>query len=185
VFYGFLYVPAQAEDYNNLLQKLAPSTMQVQYAGNLGLASLGIGKTFAKGKIVSYIIYGYLPKQINGVEVQTLALKTTRQLKKIDWHGNFTTYTGLDLICGFTHNSYIYFPKYFPKSYYDFPIALHAAPLIGESFSWRTKEGKKIHYGAFLEISTLDYYLIDYFKNIRSMDFTNLWSLSFGLNYLF
>lgn len=179
-------IPTQAQEQNHWLQKLAPTTMMVQYAGNLGFVSTGVGKTFKADKVSTYLIYGYLPKSVNGVEVKTVACKLTTQIKRYEWKKRiFSTYAGLTLMRCYTKYAYMSFPDYFPKGYYDVPQAIHAAPLIGELYTWSTGEKEKNKWSAFVEFSTLDYYLIDYVRNLSTMAFTDLWTLSFGLIHLF
>ncbi len=177
--------PVLAE--TNWAQKIKPTTMQVQYAGNLGLVSVGIGKTFNQEKIASYLIYGYLPKNVNGVEAHTLAWKTTMDIKKINWHGTHTIYTGLTLMRYYANHAYLSLPDFFPKGYYGgLPMALHTAPLIGNSFSWHSEgKQKKNTSFVFLEISALDIYLINFYHNISSMNFFDVCSLSFGIRHFF
>ncbi|NJK95030.1 MAG: hypothetical protein HC905_09075 [Bacteroidales bacterium] len=53
-----------------------PLHVNFQYAGNVGLASVGLGTSFKNEKIYLGLIYGYLPKSLNDAEVHTIALKT-------------------------------------------------------------------------------------------------------------
>lgn len=54
---------------------LMPDVVTVQYAGNMGLASLGLGYHSKSERSSAYLFYGYLPKSENGVEVRTIAVK--------------------------------------------------------------------------------------------------------------
>ncbi|MBP1640726.1 MAG: hypothetical protein H6Q17_2309 [Bacteroidetes bacterium] len=179
---GMLSLPVSVFAQKNHAGYLRPDVVEIQYAGNYGLMSLGLGQEFCKDILSSYLVLGYLPKAVNGVEVKSLAVKNTIQMKQFDFRNNrLQLYTGVSVIYYKVHNTYTRFPKYFPKGYYDFPTSLHAAPLIGSSFLWNTTKNKLAF---FWEFATLDYYLINYFKN-RSMNFLNLWNLSFGMTLHF
>lgn len=179
---GMLCMPVSASAQKSYGDYLRPDAVQIQYAGNYGLMSVGLGQEFCKDILTSYLVFGYLPKAVNGVEVKTWAVKNTIQMKQFDLHNQrLMFYTGVSLIYYQSHNTYTRFPKYFPKSYYDFPTSLHAAPLIGSSWIWNTA---KNGIAFFSEFSTLDYYLINFFRN-RNLNFFNLWNLSFGINCRF
>lgn len=179
---GILFLPVSASAQKNYTDYLRPDAVEIQYAGNYGLMSLGLGQMFYKDILTSYLVFGYLPKEVNGTEVKTLAVKNTVKMKQFDFRKtNLMFYTGVSIIYYRTHNTYSRFPKYFPKSYYDFPTSLHAAPLIGTSFRRNTT---KNGFALFSEFATLDYYLVDFFRN-RSMNFFDLWNLSFGMVWYF
>jgi hypothetical protein len=173
-------------DAQKVYEYIEPSAIQLQYAGNYGFMSLGLGQTFCKDLLSSYLMVGYLPEQINGVEVTTVALKNIVKMKQFSLGRNrLKLYTGFSVIYYHTHNTYARFPKYFPNSYYDFPTAIHAAPIVGSSFLWKKKDpNKKGAWAFFGEFSTLDYYLIDFVRN-RSMNFFDLWNLSLGVTWHF
>lgn len=179
---GLLCFPVSVAAQKNYTDYLRPDAVEIQYAGNYGLMSLGLGQTFYKDVLTSYLVFGYLPKEVNGTEVKTLAVKNTVKMKQFDFRKtSLQFYTGVSLIYYRTHNTYSRFPKYFPKSYYDFPTSLHAAPLFGTSFR---KNTKKNGFALFSEFATLDYYLVDFFRN-RSINFLDLWNLSFGMVWYF
>ena len=177
-----------AENWSKFSKMARPTIFQMQYAGNMGLTSFGLGRTFNKNKIETLLIYGTLPKQINGVGAQTLSLKATGRITQsaISKTCNLKTYTGIAIIRNFTNNVHLNFPDYYPDSYYDFPTALHAAPSIGAAVTW--KQGNNIHtntnYTLFTEFSSIDYYLINFFKN-KNVKFTDIWNFSFGVSWKF
>ncbi len=165
-----------------------PTIFQMQYAGNMGLTSFGFGGTFNKNKNEALLIYGVLPEQINGVGARTLSLKVTGRITQsaISKTCNLKTYTGIAITRNFTNNVHLNFPDYYPDSYYDFPTALHAAPSIGSSITWSQKDNDKpnTNYTLFTEFSSIDYYLINFFRN-KNMKFTDLWNFSFGISWKF
>jgi len=165
-----------------------PTIFLVQYAGNMGLISVGLGRTFNNDRIETFLIYGILPKQINGVGAQTLSLKATGRITQlpISRACNLKTYTGIAIIGNFTNNVHLSFPDYYPSSYYDLPTSLHAAPSIGASITWKQRDYIQTNssYTLFAEFSTIDYYLISLLNN-KSMQFPDIWNFSFGVLWKF
>ncbi len=177
-----------AENWSKFSKMARPTIFQMQYAGNMGLTSFGFGGTFNKNKNEALLIYGVLPKQINGVGARTLSLKVTGRITQsaISKTCNLKAYTGIAITRNFTNNVHLNFPDYYPDSYYDFPTALHAAPSIGSSITWSQKDNDKpnTNYTLFTEFSSIDYYLINFFRN-KNMKFTDLWNFSFGISWKF
>ncbi len=177
-----------AENWSKFSKMARPTIFQMQYAGNMGLTSFGFGRTFNKNKNEALLIYGVLPEQINGVGARTLSLKLTGRITQsaISKTCNLKTYTGIAILRNFTNNAHLNFPDFYPDSYYDFPTALHAAPSIGSSIAWSQKDNDKpnTNYTLFTEFSTIDYYLINFFRN-KNMKFTDLWNFSFGISWKF
>jgi hypothetical protein len=171
-----LLIPSNILDSNKLLHSIIPSTAQLQYAGNVGLGSIGAGYNITSRTKLNFI-YGYLPKWVNNTEVQTVALKGTYDIIPINLNTQFstTTYTGATLMRSFAHNAYVKFPDYYPKDYY-FSNAVHIAPLIGQSLTFKQKKNLSIY----AELSTLDYYFYYYMIN-KHIDFQDIWNISFGI----
>ena len=46
-----------------------PIYIDLQYAGNVGVASIGLGTAVYHKRINVGIVYGYLPKSLNGAEM--------------------------------------------------------------------------------------------------------------------
>jgi len=177
-----------AEKLSMFSKNALPTIFLMQYAGNMGLISIGLGREFNRNKIETFLIYGVLPNQVNGVGAQTLSLKATGRITQslISRDCNLKIYTGIAVISNFTNNVHLNFPDYYPSSYYDFPTSLHAAPSIGASITWKQRDYIQTNssYTLFAEFSTIDYYLINLLNN-KSMKFPDIWNLSFGVSWKF
>ena len=73
---GMLCMPVSASAQKSYGDYLRPDAVQIQYAGNYGLMSVGLGQEFCKDILTSYLVFGYLPKAVNGVEVKTCTEKS-------------------------------------------------------------------------------------------------------------
>ena len=117
--------------------RLIPDRVTVQHAGNMGLASLGLGYHSKSERSGAYFIYGYLPKSKSGVEVKTIAVKGYVETDKRHPFKGVTTsnYAGINLLYARTKNTHILWPDHYPKGYYE-PNAIHLRQsLVGKWIS--------------------------------------------------
>ena len=157
----------------------APDYLNFQYAGNLGLGSVGIGYISKNEKHNFGLSYGYLPSSINGVEVHTVSAKGAFNFRKhkLSEKAFLNGYIGTNLLYSITDNTYLKFPKYFPSDYY-FANAVHFAPFLGIKIGSR----KCITKFSYIELGTLDYYLFNRIKYRRSK-FSDSLNLCMGLTF--
>jgi len=164
---------------NIFFAKIEPQYIGFQYAGNVGLASIGIGYGLKNQKIYLGGIYGYLPKSINGVEVQTIAIKAyyIYRSKQIFKNTCSYHYFGSNINYGITKNTYLNYPDYFPKDYYK-TNALHIAPFIGTKTEYSLSKSycylRKI--AIYCELGTIDQYIFADItsKQINIFDIVNI-----------
>lgn len=163
-----------------LTKKLfTPDYLNFQYAGNLGLGSVGVGFVSKNEKHNFGLSYGYLPESVNSVEVHTVSAKGAFNFKrhKLSEKAFLNGYVGTNLLYTITDNTYLKFPGYFPSDYY-FANAVHFAPFVGLKIGSR----KNITKFSYIELGTLDYYLFNRFKYRRSK-FSDCLNLCMGLTF--
>jgi|SRR5690554_1175067 len=153
---------------------------KMQYAGNLGLLSVGAGRLFLNNKLSVDMSYGYLPKWVNGVRVSTFALKGAFHF----WEKSFSKmrlngFTGLSLNCGFTNNTFIILPEYYPDGYY-LPNGIRIAPFVGTGLINNNPESRFFGAGFYTELGTVDYMICYALKN-KSITLFEIWNLCFGM----
>jgi len=155
---------------------------KTQYAGNLGLFSVGYGKSVLNTNVTIDFNYGYLPAFVNGATVHTIAIRPSFHFN-ITEIGKISTglYTGASLNYGITSKTYLKYPDYFPKKYYN-PNAIHVNPFVGARVGFPVNN--KINgCSLYSELGTVDYQLKLAFTNkqIRMADIVNL---CFGLVFV-
>ena len=157
----------------------APDNLNFQYAGNLGLGSVGIGYISKNEKHTFGLSYGYLPSSVNSVEVHTVSAKGAFNFKKhkLSEKAFLNGYVGTNLLYSITDNTYLKFPGYFPSDYY-IANAIHFAPFLGIKIGSR----KTITKFSYIELGTLDYYLLNRIKYRRSK-FSDSLNLCMGLTF--
>lgn len=160
----------------------APYYAKMQYAGNLGLASIGLGKTYLKDRLTVDFNYGYLPKEINGSRVHTLALKSAYQFKKHQLSIFFIRYyTGISFNYAITDNTYLSYPDYFPSDYYN-TNAVHVNPFLGIKLALPNKADKPDAIEIYAELGTVDY-KIGYAIANKEIKPKDIWNLCFGITF--
>ena len=137
-----------------------PIILSLQFAGNVGLASVGAGTALNQRKIYLGIVYGYLPQFINDVEVHTIAAKAHFSYLKIEIAQNLSTtgYIGTNLNYAIVKNTYLVYPDYYPDGYYN-TNALHLAPFIGQKVDFELKNRSLENIGLYFELGTIDSYI--------------------------
>lgn len=150
--------------------------IKIQYAGNMGLFSVGYGKSLLKANVTVDINYGYLPPFINGASVHTIALKPAFHFN-VAAIGKTSTgvYTGASLNYSIASKTYLKYPDYFPKNYYN-PNAIHINPFIGARIGFPVNFKRTSYCSLYSELGTVDYQMKLAFSNkqIRMADVVNL-----------
>lgn len=166
LIFAVISVSATGSKNETVIGKLTrPDYINLQYAGNLGLGSVGLGYMSDNQKHHLGINYGYLPSFVNSTKVHTFSLKSGFHFKKkkLSEKAFFNPYFGTHLLYSVTDNTYLKFPSYYPTDYY-YTNAFHLAPFVGLKVGSR----KSITRFSYVEIGSLDSYLINWIKYKRS-----------------
>lgn len=170
--------------YSQQADTLSPYHIKAQFAGDIGLISIGAGRSFWKDRLETDIFLGYLPEKVGGDQIITAALKATYipvkaiQIKSLDWQ---PLRTGLQLAHTFGDEYFAFEPhdKY-PKSYYGFSTALHLYYFIGGQVNLaRTGEGSR--FGAYYEVGANVEYIVSYVQNPGYLSPGKIFNLSLGV----
>jgi len=154
-----------------------PTQFKVQYAGSIGFVSFGAGYDFRNGYQPT-LLYGFLDRNFGGsnITVHTISLKNRFKLTQNPILGCFTPIAGISVNWGITNNTFIRLPPHYPENYY-FQNKIHLSPFWGGEFNFSVAQK---NLGVYFEFSTLDAYLLEYFRT----DFVKLnkiWSLGMGI----
>ncbi len=152
--------------------------LKVQYAGEIGFLSIGMGKRF--GEIYSLEVFnGYVPKSIGGSEIEAIAIKNLFDLidfslleKNLIFYFGVNIYhvTGLDYQSS-RHSSY-------PEQYYRLGS-------IRGLFSFGLDLNITADHGVYFESGLNDIILTNYFNNPDDVDVKKYVSHGFGYKYIF
>lgn len=167
---------------------LIPTHLKLQFAGNMGLLSVGTGWDYGKhNQWETDILLGFLPKYHSSENKITLTVKQnympwSLQIKE-------SRFSVEPLSCGMYLNTvfgddfWVSEPSRYPKGYYGFSSKVRIHAFLGQRITYdidprRRFTAKSITF--FYEISTCDLYIVSAFTNkyLKPKDYL---SLSFGV----
>ena len=159
-----------------------PDYAKLQFAGNIGFFSIGIGYTFFNGLLASDLLYGYVPEFIANTKIHTITKKNTFSFL----NKNIKNYI-LSPITGFTisyetgNNSFLLLPDRYPEGYY-FTNAFHSTFFLGGKIHKNFDPKSKIKgIDFYIELGTVDLYLYYFFLS-KELKIYDIFSLALGVN---
>ncbi|MGO1243199.1 MAG: hypothetical protein ACTJHT_05905 [Sphingobacterium sp.] len=175
-----IQLPAQIKDSTSFFYKIMPSNVKIQYAGNIGMFSAGIGYQTKNKKWKADLFYGVVPSKyadspIHSVTLKgkyaTLYRKYEKQNIAVNWLnvGMFYNYS-------FGDKYFLSLPHHYDNGYYYFPTALNVSIFIGS-------EARINNWGIYYELGATDKRVINYVKNASAVDFSEMWNLGIGIVY--
>ncbi|MBU2552934.1 MAG: hypothetical protein KKF98_00645 [Bacteroidetes bacterium] len=162
-----------------------PQSFSIQYAGHIGFLSVGTGTQFFKGRLLTSLMYGYVPKSIGKTNIHLITLKNVINLgKKSGADLSFTPYLGHTLSYETGNNSFLRLPDKYPKGYYTtnaFHFTVFAGGKIHKDFS-----KLEVLHGIdfYTELGTVDTYLW-YFIRSKEVALKDIVSAAIGINVYF
>lgn len=184
----FFFSSAFAQDSTLIKDKdwYIPDYAKVQFAGNIGFFSLGIGYKFFNNHLYSELLYGYVPVSISKAEqIHTITIKNTFPF----FTKKFNT-IAVSPITGFTasfetgNNSFLILPDKYPQGYYS-TNAFHFTFFIGAKVH-KNFTNQKIIKGAdfYFELGTVDTYFW-YSIISKEVKINKIFSSAIGINLYF
>lgn len=175
--------------YRKNWEKLIPTHSKIQFAGNMGLFSIGPGWDYGKHNQWETDIYlGFIPKYSSKKSKITMTLKQNY----MPWNLNLGERFSIEpLSCGlyfntvFGDNFWVEEPERYPEGYYGFSSKVRIHVFLGQRITYeidpeRRFTAKTVTF--FYELSTCDLYVVSAATNryLRPKDYL---SLSFGLKF--
>lgn len=171
-----------------ILSMLIPSTsfayfidyFKVQYAGEIGFLSAGIGKNFTENYSFEYF-HGYVPEDIGGHEIETFAIKNNYKFLKLErWGYSSDLYVGVNIyhVTGLEYQTSRH--SSFPEEYYRLG-SIRALFYTGLTL----RSSKYSQHMGYFESGLNDIVLINYLNNKDVIDPKDYVSLALGYGYIF
>ncbi len=174
--------------YRRMWNFLIPTQLIVQYAGNMGVVSAGVGWNYgSRRQYETNLLFGYLPK------FNTERAKLTMTLKQnyIPWRIPLGTgFNAEPLSCGiylntvFGHEFWGREPQRYPDEYYQFlSTKVRINVFVGQRITAIVPENRRKflkNISAFYEVSTCDLYVRAMVQD-SSVSLWDILSLSLGL----
>ena len=162
--------------YRKHWESLIPTHTKLQFAGNMGLLSLGTGWDYGKrNQWETDILFGILPKYDSKRTKITMTLGKDFAVEPLACGMYFNTVFGGEF---WTHE-----PDRYPKGYYGFSSKVRIHAFLGQRLTYNIPPRWRLGARAitfYYEISTCDLYIVSAFLNkyLKPKDYL---SLSFGL----
>lgn len=173
--------------YRKHWESLIPTHTKLQFAGNMGLLSLGTGWDYGRhNQWETDIFFGILPKYQSDKTKITMTLKQNYMPWSIGLGKQFYVEPlacGMYLNTVFGEDFWTNEPDRYPKGYYGFSSRVRIHIYMGQRLTYDIPQRWRLGARAvtfFYEISTCDLYVVSAFTNkyLKPKDYL---SLSFGL----
>ena len=177
------------EKYHERWGRLIPRFAKFQYAGSMGLASVGTGWIYGKKEQwETDFIIGYVPKYTTTRAKMSVTLKENY----IPWHLQTRNQNIFiePLTCGLYINTildndfWVKEPCKYHSPYYNFSTKVRLNIYIGQRVTYEINPDKRHHFksvSAFYEISSNELYIVSAFGNRKYLQPTDYLHLSFGV----
>jgi hypothetical protein len=154
-----------------------PDSAITQHASYAGYAAIGFGYQWHYGALD--VLYGFTPKSLAGIDVQSWSIKTSGYLGR--WRASeqfmLKPYGGVSIIYSPDQDLFVRLPKQYPKAYYP-PSAIRPALLSGLEL----QIAKTVGIG--VEFALLDSELA-YLRDAHQIDPEKVGSSGFTVRWLF
>lgn len=164
-----------------------PQYVPVQFAGNIGFLSTGLGYTSNHDNYHLNLLYGYVPASVAKRDIHIITAKNIFPITRYPFRNNqiIIPYLGVGVTVEIGGNSFFRMPSNFPEGYYDFPKNVHVIAYGGAKLQYLLPENARLLRGMefYGEAGTIDLYV--WYKGIsRQIKFNQILSLAFGVNFL-
>lgn len=160
------------ESYSSKWEKLIPTHLKSQFAGGMGLISVGTGWDYGKNnQWETDVFFGFVPKYSTDKTKVTFTLKQNF----IPWNIKLNDRFSLDpFSCGLYVNTifgddfWATEPDKYPEDYYSFSTKMRFNAYIGQRLTLNIDNDKRVFSKSltfFYELSTCDLYVVSAFTN--------------------
>lgn len=179
IFYSSIILASDTTNIN-FYKKITPNCLKVQFAGNIGFLSTGVGYEYLNSHLQSYVLFGYVPEKFANKEILSISQKNTYSIiSKRKLTPTISITTNFDL----NNNTFYKAPDIYPEDYYstkaikiifDFGIKYRYLPKNKSCFK---------AYEIYADASSTDINFIMYYDSKFSI-LKDIFSLSLGVNIL-
>lgn len=164
---------------------ILPHYIPIQYAGNIGWLSTGIGYATRRDNYRLSLLYGYSPEAISGVPIHTVTAKNIFILYHfpVSQKQTLLPYLACGVSVEIGGQSFFIQPAEMPSGYYNYPKSLHFIPSAGMKLQYSTEQFKFFRaIEVFAEASTVDVYILSKIMS-SEVRMSQIISLSLGMHF--
>lgn len=189
VCYGQVSDPytQRIQKYTSTWEKLIPRYTKLQFAGSMGMWSVGPGWNYGRDHWETDVLFGLVPRNADRHAMATITLKQNY----IPWRLPLGKRFFIEpLSCGLYVNTlldkdfWVKNPDRYPKGYYTFSTRIRTHIFAGQRITLNLQRKNRWNKSLtlFYELSTCDLYLISAVSNqyLKPSDYL---SLSFGVKF--
>lgn len=166
---------------------LVPDHAKVQFAGEMGVISSGVGYELLGRRLQGDLFLGWIPSSIGGDDV----LSATAKLTFVPWKlqaGHRWRVHPLSVSTQLTHTFgsqyFVLPPDRYPRGYYELPTALHTAVGAGGCVV-RPLRGESREFGVYYELVAANAMLWRWYQNRAALSLADVVSLALGARLRF
>jgi hypothetical protein len=163
-----------------------PHYIPIQFAGNIGFISAGIGYTRPRDRYQLSLVYGYAPEKYAGVRIHTITARNIFHIYRhhLNKRQTLLPYAALGVSGELGGRSFFIQPDIMPDKYYRFPKSVHVIASGGLKLRQMTSKIKGFErMEFFIEGSTVDAYIWYKFLS-KDVRFRDIMSLSAGVHFM-
>jgi hypothetical protein len=163
----------------------APDQLKLQFAGNVGFLSPGVGYAWAGRRVEADLFFGWVPRAVGGEDIVSFTAKLTWLPWEVDLGRRWflrPLSTGLQLTYTLGDEYFVTLPSKYGPGYYDHPTALRAGVAFGGALG-RKGSGAIRELSVYAELVALDLMLVAWARNRETIGPTDVFSLAIGLRF--
>jgi hypothetical protein len=167
--------------------RFLPDHLKAQFAGGIGVLSMGVGYDNRKKSLEGELYYGYVPKNLGGLDIHMITGKLTwLPLKSVEWKTLQWRLLTTGLLISYTPgNQYFLFdPENYSFNYYKYSTAISVGAFIGGQVGKRF-ESKNKTISLYYELGTNERAFSNFILNSRTIGISEVFHLGIGIKSSF
>lgn len=165
-----------------------PSQAKLQFAGNIGLLSLGGGWSWFHRTLDLDLLFGWVPPFQGGETIYVGTLKVTGWPLELnlgeDWHLRPISVGGV-MSLTFGDEYWIFVPDRYPDDYYEFSTAVRFGVFVGGSFGRKFPDATVRNVDLYWEFGVTDLELWLFLENPHQLTFWDVLHVALGVAVAF
>jgi len=167
--------------------RFLPDYVKLQFAGGIGLLSIGVGYSFFKEKLEVSYFYGYVPKAVSIDDLHSVSLQVTAKFFRFKANKNIEIVplnVGWFIHHTFGNEYWITLPSHYPDEYYWWSPGRNSGIFLGGEIKTKLLSNKTPASGTafYARVGSRGLYLTSKFGN-SAIPFRDIVEFGFGVAF--
>jgi hypothetical protein len=167
--------------------RFLPDYVKLQFAGGIGLLSIGVGYSFFKEKLEVSYFYGYVPKAVSIDDLHSVSLQLTAKFFRFKANKNIEIVplnVGWFIHHTFGNEYWITLPSHYPAEYYWWSPGRNSGIFLGGEIKTKLLSNKTPASGTafYARVGSRGLYLTSKFGN-SAIPFRDIIEFGFGVAF--